>query len=47
MEDKLYFKSFAKSWINGLPIGNGRLAAMIWEDAGKDIISFNFYSLNT
>ena len=31
----------SSEWAEGLPIGNGRLAAMIWGDEKKDIIDLN------
>ena len=44
--NKMWFKSFAASWNDGLPIGNGRLAAMIWGEE-EDIISLNHEKLWT
>lgn len=38
---KLKYNHIPKEWINGLPIGNGRLAAMCWGDNKKDILSLN------
>ena len=35
------FKKPATAWKEGLPIGSGRLAAMIWGDDKKDIIALN------
>ena len=38
---KLKYNHIPTEWINGLPIGNGRLAAMYWGDDKKDILSLN------
>ncbi len=38
---KLNYNKIPTEWINGLPIGNGRLAAMYWGDEKKDILSLN------
>ncbi len=38
---KLEYNKIPAEWINGLPIGNGRLAAMYWGDNKKDILSLN------
>lgn len=38
---KLAFKTPAKYWHEGLPIGNGRLAAMIYGDPQKEILKIN------
>ena len=35
------YNKIPDKWINGLPIGNGRLAAMYWGDGGRDILSLN------
>ena len=35
------FNQPATAWKEGLPIGNGRLAAMIWGDKHKDVIALN------
>ena len=37
----MYYKKQSSEWLEGLPIGNGRLAAMIWGDDEKDIIDLN------
>lgn len=29
------------SWMEGLPIGNGRLAAMVWGDTAQDVLTLN------
>lgn len=38
---KLKYDKVPTEWINGLPIGNGRLAAMYWGDEKKEILSLN------
>ncbi len=38
---EFYYTSPAKNWINGLPIGNGRLAAMVQETEACDEITMN------
>lgn len=38
---KLNYNKIPTEWINGLPIGNGRLAAMYWGSENKDILSLN------
>ena len=37
----LKYERIPQKWIDGLPIGNGRLAAMYWGDKQKDILSLN------
>ncbi len=41
------FSSQGKSWICGLPFGNGRLAAMVWGDDNSDTITLNHEKLWT
>ena len=41
METKLWYETPPAEWMEGLPIGNGRLAAMIWGDEATDRISLN------
>lgn len=41
MENKLWYTMPPTEWMEGLPIGNGRLAAMIWGDENTDRISLN------
>ena len=41
MENRLWYRTASTEWIEGLPIGNGRLAAMIWGDEASDRISLN------
>lgn len=38
---KLWYKEPAKKWTDALPIGNGRLGAMIYGDVKKEHIQFN------
>jgi len=38
---KLSYAKIPEEWINGLPVGNGRLAAMYWGNEKKDILSLN------
>lgn len=37
----LHYRKIPSVWTDGLPIGNGRLAAMYWGDAQTDIFSLN------
>lgn len=39
--DTLRFTSFGSRWEQGLPIGNGRLAAMVWGGETADCLSLN------
>ena len=39
--NKMRYTTPSSGWLEGLPVGNGRLAAMIWGDAEKDIIDLN------
>jgi alpha-L-fucosidase 2 len=41
MEKRLWFHTVSQDWMEGLPIGNGRLAAMVWGDTATDRISLN------
>ncbi|CAN0927060.1 Alpha-L-fucosidase 2 [Linum grandiflorum] len=38
---KLIFTAPAKYWTDAIPIGNGRLGAMIWGNAAKDTLQLN------
>ncbi|HET6557560.1 MAG TPA: glycoside hydrolase family 95 protein [Prolixibacteraceae bacterium] len=38
---KLWYDQPAKQWVEALPVGNGRLGAMIFGDPGKEIIQLN------
>ena len=42
---QLKFGHIPNEWINGFPIGNGRLAAMYWGDNKNDILSINHEGL--
>ena len=37
----LKYRKIPDKWINGLPIGNGRLAAMYWGQDSQDILTMN------
>lgn len=41
MKNTIWYNKQSKEWMEGLPIGNGRLAAMIWGDESKDRLSLN------
>jgi alpha-L-fucosidase 2 len=41
MERKLWYNKPPNGWLEGLPIGNGQLAAMVYGEAGCDILSLN------
>ena len=41
MKNTLWYEKQATEWIEGLPIGNGRLAAMVWGDECSDRLSLN------
>lgn len=45
--DTLIFNHFADKWEAGMPVGNGRLAAMLWGTADCDILSLNHECLWT
>jgi len=38
---KLWYKQPARRWLEALPIGNGRIGAMIYGDAGRERIALN------
>lgn len=38
---RLWYKTPAKDWLNGLPIGNGRIAAMVMGTARRERIALN------
>ena len=38
---KLWYKTAPKEWMEGLPVGNGRLAAFVWGDDKTDRIGLN------
>ncbi|MGN0906775.1 MAG: glycosyl hydrolase family 95 catalytic domain-containing protein [Bullifex sp.] len=41
MNNILKFRNQATGWNDGLPVGSGRLAAMLWEDGDDEVISLN------
>lgn len=41
MDNKLWYKSPARGWNEGLPIGNGRLAAMVMGGVSKERLALN------
>ena len=41
MKNQLWYHTPPAEWMEGLPIGNGRLAAMVWGDAACDRLSLN------
>ena len=38
---KLWYNQPAKQWVEALPIGNGRLGAMVFGDPSKEVIQLN------
>lgn len=44
---KLWFEQPASKWEEALPVGNGRLGAMIYGNPGEDHIQFNEETLWT
>jgi len=38
---KMRYIAPSTGWMEGLPIGNGRLAAMVWGDATSDVLTLN------
>lgn len=38
---KLWYTSPAKQWVEALPVGNGRLGAMVYSDPSKELIQLN------
>ena len=38
---KLWYKQPAELWVEALPVGNGRLRAMIYGKTDKEIVSLN------
>ena len=41
MNTKMRYRTQSREWMEGLPIGNGRLAAMIWGNEQKDTVDLN------
>ena len=42
---ELWYKEPASYWEEALPLGNGRLGAMVWSGIGQEKISLNEDSL--
>ncbi|ODS86982.1 MAG: hypothetical protein ABS46_00475 [Cytophagaceae bacterium SCN 52-12] len=40
-ENELWYKAPAKEWTGALPVGNGRMGAMVFGDPGRERIQFN------
>jgi alpha-L-fucosidase 2 len=40
-QNKLWYKTEAKVWTEALPVGNGRLGAMIYGNVGEELIQLN------
>ena len=38
---KLWYTRPAKQWVEALPVGNGRLGAMVYGDPSKELIQLN------
>ena len=38
---KLWYEQPAKQWVEALPVGNGRLGAMIYGDPSNEVIQLN------
>ena len=38
---KLWYEQPAKQWVEALPVGNGRLGAMVFGDPCKEVIQLN------
>ena len=41
MNYKIFLKTPSKEWLDGFPIGNGRLGAMVWGDKETVVLSLN------
>ena len=41
LSHRLYYRQYAQTWVEALPIGSGRLGAMIWGQPWQDHIPFN------
>ena len=41
MNKKLWYANPDEAWMNGLPVGSGRLAAMVRNAEKKDVLSLN------
>jgi alpha-L-fucosidase 2 len=42
---KLWYRQPAKQWVEALPLGNGRLGAMVFGNPSKEIIQLNEYTI--
>ncbi len=40
-ENKLFYNEPAKKWVEALPLGNGRLGAMVYGGVAQEQIQFN------
>jgi len=38
---RLYYRKSSEKWENGLPVGNGRVAGMVWDNGNTDIMTVN------
>src|SRR5690606_18236251 len=41
MEHRLWYKRPAEQWEEALPVGNGRLGAMVFGKTGRDVLQLN------
>ncbi|MCL2352873.1 MAG: glycoside hydrolase family 95 protein [Firmicutes bacterium] len=39
--DRMRYEKPPENWMEGLPLGNGRLGAMLWGDASRDVFTLN------
>jgi alpha-L-fucosidase 2 len=40
-ETKLYYRQPAKRWLQALPLGNGRIGAMVHGEINREVIHLN------
>lgn len=45
MHDKLWYDRYVKDWMYALPLGNGRIGAMVFGDPDREILGINEESL--
>ncbi|MBO5213330.1 MAG: glycoside hydrolase family 95 protein, partial [Clostridia bacterium] len=45
MHDKLWYDRYVKDWMHALPLGNGRIGALVFGDPDREIIGINEESL--
>ena len=38
---RLWYRQPAREWVQALPVGNGRLAAMVFGDVGREHLQLN------